>query len=108
MAACPLVDLLAGARLVVGIKGEVAGIGPGQLEQQGSMGGGGAGVLLLAQLFGQHQGKIGFALGLCRKKTRPVHRDQARTRALNKDKRKPWVFCPGLRVVCLMTTHTLM
>lgn len=40
MAACPFVDLLARAQPVIRIKGEVAGIGPGQLEQQHSMAGG--------------------------------------------------------------------
>lgn len=77
MAACPLVDLLAGARLVVGIKGEVAGIGPGQLEQQGSMG---ARVCCcLHSFFGNIKGKLDLL----------------------------WVFAERRPVLCTETSHVL-
>lgn len=64
MAACPLVGVLARAQPVIGIKEEIAVIGPGQEEQQDSSG---VGVLLLAQLlpssFGNSKGKLDLFWG---------------------------------------------
>lgn len=53
MAACAPGDLFACAQPVARIKREVAGIGPGQLERVGGMGG-----VAACPAFWQHQGKV--------------------------------------------------
>lgn len=58
MAACPLVDLLACAQLVVGMKGEVAEVGPGQLESRSAWG-----CCFLPSYFGNIKGKLDLLWG---------------------------------------------
>ena len=75
----------------------------------------GGGVLPPSQLFWQHEGKIGFALGLSGvvfAEGRPVLGTETSHRlwhgARGREKRKARVFRPCLRAVCLITTHPLM
>lgn len=58
MAACPLVDVLACAQLVVVIKGDVAEVRPGQLESRAAWG-----CCFLPSLFGNIKGKLDLLWG---------------------------------------------